>query len=43
MAEHTWFAGFRWQVALCDGCGGHVGWWYLGDSSFVGLIATRLR
>ena len=43
VAEHTWFEGFQWQVALCDGCGGHIGWWYLGASTFVGLIVTRLR
>jgi len=26
--EHTWFAGYRWRLALCRGCGNHLGWHY---------------
>lgn len=42
--EATWFPGYCWCYALCQGCRGHLGWWYLGpsDHRFAGLIATRL-
>jgi len=40
--EATWFAGYRWRFALCGGCGGQLGWWYVSGSTFVGLIATRI-
>jgi hypothetical protein len=26
--EHTWFSGYVWRVALCGGCGTHLGWRY---------------
>jgi len=26
--EHTWFSGYAWRVALCGGCGAHLGWRY---------------
>ena len=26
--EHTWFSGYAWRVALCGGCGVHLGWRY---------------
>jgi hypothetical protein len=42
-AEHTWFAGYRWQVAVCGQCGGHVGWRYQREEAvFHGLILERL-
>ncbi|MBI2704297.1 MAG: hypothetical protein HYX32_03255 [Actinobacteria bacterium] len=40
--DATWFPGYTWNFARCGGCAGHVGWWYVGESSFVGLIATRI-
>lgn len=42
-AEHTWFPGYRWRIALCAACDTHLGWRY--DSStdrFHGLIIDRL-
>lgn len=42
-SEHTWFAGFEWNYAVCGNCTGHLGWWFIGgDRSFVGLIVTRV-
>ncbi|MGQ0657143.1 MAG: cereblon family protein [Chromatiales bacterium] len=43
-AAYTWFAGYRWQVALCGGCGEHLGWRYRdsGSEGFYGLITARL-
>jgi hypothetical protein len=39
----TWFAGFAWQIALCQSCAEHVGWSYRNaDSRFVALIADRV-
>lgn len=41
-AEHTWFSGYRWQIALCKDCGEHLGWLFRDGDSFYGLIADRL-
>ncbi len=42
-AYWTWFPGFRWQIAVCAGCSGHLGWRFLSaDSTFHGLILDRL-
>ena len=42
-AEHTWFPGYAWRVAVCAGCNAHLGWTYqaAGDG-FYGLIMARL-
>jgi hypothetical protein len=42
--EHTWFAGYAWQIAVCAGCGGQLGWVFHAKASrFYGLILNRLR
>ena len=43
-AEHTWFAGHQWQVALCAPCRAHVGWRFraAGESGFHGLIVDHI-
>lgn len=42
--QWTWFPGYAWQVALCGGCGMHLGWRYrdTGADMFYGLIVARL-
>jgi hypothetical protein len=41
--EHTWFPGYRWQVAICDRCTAHLGWRYSsGGGAFFGLIVGNL-
>jgi hypothetical protein len=42
--EHTWFAGFAWQIVVCDYCKQHLGWSYSRTDSpdFYGLILDRL-
>ncbi len=42
--EYTWFAGYAWQVALCGGCGTHLGWLFQrrGADRFYGLILAQL-
>lgn len=42
--EHSWFGGYRWQVAMCAECLEHLGWYYQGrsDRYFFGLIVSRL-
>jgi hypothetical protein len=43
--EFTWFKGFLWQIALCRGCGEHMGWRYAredGAEAFYGLIKNNL-
>ncbi|MEM9606361.1 MAG: cereblon family protein [Actinomycetota bacterium] len=40
--DATWFPGHAWCFARCTSCGQHLGWWYVGASSFVGLIANRV-
>lgn len=39
----SWFPGYAWQIAVCRGCGSHLGWLFLSaDSRFHGLIVDRL-
>jgi len=41
----TWFPGHAWRVAVCRGCGAHLGWEYRprgGGEGFYGLILARL-
>lgn len=43
--QFTWFKGFTWRLALCKGCGTHMGWMYEGTGApavFFGLIRTML-
>ena len=43
--EYTWFPGYAWNLALCLGCGGHLGWRFEGTAMppvFFGLIKTAL-
>ena len=40
--EHTWFAGYCWQIAVCGGCGEHLGWLFHNQNGFYGLIEDRL-
>ncbi|MDH4321940.1 MAG: cereblon family protein [Desulfobulbaceae bacterium] len=42
--EFSWFAGYRWRLALCRECLTHLGWQYLGNGdAFFGLIVAKLR
>ncbi len=43
--EFTWFPGYAWRIALCAGCGTHLGWVYqkLEGAAFHGLITNLLR
>lgn len=43
--EFTWFKGYKWRLALCKGCGEHLGWLYTGGlpfAAFFGLILDKL-
>jgi hypothetical protein len=42
--EFTWFKGFQWCMAYCEGCLKHIGWQYLrnGQGAFWGLILNML-
>ena len=42
--EFTWFPGFAWKMAVCRGCGTHLGWTYSSENGkvFWGLIARNL-
>jgi hypothetical protein len=41
--DFTWFAGYRWRIAICAGCHEHLGWRFEGTGdSFYGLILDRL-
>jgi len=42
--EHTWFAGYRWRIALCGHCQTHLGWRFQSsDHQFFGLIVERMQ
>ena len=40
--EHTWFPGHAWSYCQCDHCGQHLGWYYVGQHQFAGLIKARI-
>ncbi|MCP4043747.1 MAG: hypothetical protein GY731_17620 [Gammaproteobacteria bacterium] len=42
--EHSWFPGYTWRIALCAGCGIHLGWDFhsAGSDRFYGLITGML-
>jgi len=44
-SNFTWFPGYKWRLAFCEGCGKHVGWLFTGQiipAIFFGLILNRL-
>lgn len=42
-SEYSWFPGYSWQIAVCGGCGAHLGWAFAGrEPAFHGLILDRL-
>jgi hypothetical protein len=41
-AFFSWFPGYAWRVAVCNGCRAHLGWCYGDAPDFVGLILPRL-
>jgi hypothetical protein len=42
-AYWTWFPGFSWRVAVCGGCGEHIGWCFLAaEQRFVALLLERI-
>ncbi|MEQ8426290.1 MAG: cereblon family protein [Gammaproteobacteria bacterium] len=42
IAEHSWFNGYKWQLALCRSCQNHLGWHFVNSGSFYALIQGRL-
>ena len=40
--EHTWFSGYSWQIANCCNCNIHLGWFFIGEIPFYGLILDRM-
>ncbi len=40
--EYTWFSGYKWQLAVCAGCGEHLGWLFRSVNGFYGLITALL-
>jgi hypothetical protein len=43
-AEHSWFAGYTWRIALCAGCDSHLGWAFeAAEDRFYGLLLDQLR
>jgi hypothetical protein len=42
--DWTWFEGFEWQVAICNQCNAHLGWFYRSseEQNFFGLIQDLL-
>jgi hypothetical protein len=48
IVEHSWFPGYGWSLALCLGCGNHLGWLYKEVSTrqevpeFWGILVTQV-
>jgi hypothetical protein len=43
-SEFTWFAGYRWRIAVCANCLTHLGWRFASPDGhfFHGLISSRI-
>jgi len=43
--EYSWFTGFNWQLAHCNHCDSHLGWYFSApkQEAFLGLINDHLR
>ncbi|MBU1342634.1 MAG: hypothetical protein KKE44_22745 [Proteobacteria bacterium] len=42
-SEFSWFAGFSWQIGICNACSTHLGWVFASDAKrFYGLILEKL-
>ncbi len=39
---HTWFPAHAWSFCQCRECNLHLGWFYLGQHNFAGLIKNRI-
>ncbi len=40
--QHSWFNGYDWQIAHCQGCATHLGWQFVGDDAFFALLNDKL-
>ena len=40
--DHTWFPGHAWSYCQCEGCGQQLGWFYVGEHDFAGLVKDRI-
>lgn len=40
--EDTWFAGYTWQILVCNQCQEHLGWYFCGANDFYALIVEKL-
>lgn len=40
--KHTWFPGYAWVYSICARCGMQLGWKYMGNTEFFGLIRNRI-
>ena len=44
VAADTWFPGFHWQLASCENCRNHLGWYFdRADEFFYGLILDTIQ
>ena len=41
--EYTWFPKYQWRFAECANCRQHLGWQYIGNDDFFGLILACLQ
>lgn len=43
-AADSWFAGFCWQIASCEQCHSHLGWYFdQSERYFYGLILDNVQ
>ena len=40
--EFAWFKGYLWQIIYCRGCQQHLGWMFIGEERFFGIIVNKL-
>lgn len=44
-SEFSWFKGFDWQFASCQGCGEHLGWYFSHsqEENFFAIIDNKME
>lgn len=40
--QYTWFKGYSWSICQCNSCNSHLGWKYINELTFYGLIREQL-
>ena len=43
VAADSWFPGYLWRLAMCAGCGQHIGWLFERNDHFYGILLDKVQ